>query len=449
MKGDPYTKEVLERAKVVEASFRVKPGLYLIGSLERGVTVYNQQLRAHNLVWALWELHKEKTSNIKTGKVAIVGGGIAGLTAAACFLSRFERISVTVFEQLWDLCPLQQGADNRWLHPRIYEWPAPGSRSPSASLPVLDWSEGRASDVARKILSEFGEFSKAFGASEERLNIFLGLRHFRINATKNEIDWIANKAERNGAFFHTGETQGDSLKFDTIVLAVGFGLETQSPDYPTDSYWRNEQHGQPILNGSRQNYVVSGFGDGALIDLCRLTIERFRQDTILLELFQDDLITIEERFAEALEKLDKDANLFKLFRKFERIEIFNKAKRELSNRIRKDTRVALHISGKDGKVTTFPYIFGPYSSFLNRMLVFLLYRCGAFSISFKDLKSTVSQHGAPRKNVLCRHGADALGHLQTMFVDFDSVKKRFAELKKYQEQSPQQFWVPGTFPRYS
>jgi hypothetical protein len=49
------TMSIPERAAGAEASFRAKPGLYLIGSLERGVTVYNQQLRAHNLAWALWE----------------------------------------------------------------------------------------------------------------------------------------------------------------------------------------------------------------------------------------------------------------------------------------------------------------------------------------------------------------------------------------------------------
>ena len=37
-----------ERAQEAEAAFRLGPGLYLLGSLERGVTVYSQQVRAHN-----------------------------------------------------------------------------------------------------------------------------------------------------------------------------------------------------------------------------------------------------------------------------------------------------------------------------------------------------------------------------------------------------------------
>ena len=128
--------DILKRAKAVEAAFRVLPGIYLIGSLERGVTVYSQQTRAHNLIWALWEL--QKNGRRALGRVAIVGGGITGLTAAACILCQFEEyegVSVSLFERLWDLCPIQQGSDARWLHPRIYNWPHEGSRAPGASLP--------------------------------------------------------------------------------------------------------------------------------------------------------------------------------------------------------------------------------------------------------------------------------------------------------------------------
>jgi predicted NAD/FAD-binding protein len=73
----------------VEASYRVSPGLYVIGSLERGVTIYSQQVRAHNLAWALSELHRGER---KLGKVAIVGGGIAGLTMAACLTQRDQSL---------------------------------------------------------------------------------------------------------------------------------------------------------------------------------------------------------------------------------------------------------------------------------------------------------------------------------------------------------------------
>lgn len=435
---DPSTE-----AAEVEATYRLKPGLYIIGSLERGLTVYNQQLRAHNLIWSLWELEKRGRTTI--GRVAVVGGGIAGLTAAACLLSLFETgVSVTLFEQLWDLCPLQQGSDNRWLHPRIYGWPSEGSRAPGASLPVLNWSEGRASDIARTVVNEFGKFANAFGR-DDRLRVFLGLRHFRISAATNEIDWVGRIAERAGAFFHLGRTSGQSERFDTIILATGFGLETLVPAYPTPSYWRNEQVGQPILDGTRDIYLISGFGDGALIDLCRLTIERYRQDTILYELFPDGrLETVEERLRSMWDPSRENQNAFDFFGRVEK-ELLKDAVEILSNRVRKDTDVVLHISGENGGVQTISHIFGPYSSFLNRMLTFLLFRCGAFSISFTELDVAVRRHRVPHTNVLCRYGAKTLEHLKAMFTDFPEIDQAVATLRAAQLQQPERFWQPGIF----
>src|SRR5690349_9000206 len=70
-----------ERARSVESTFRINSGLYLLGSLEGGLTVYKQQVRAHNLVWSLWEM--QRRGQIEIESIAIIGGGIAGITTAA------------------------------------------------------------------------------------------------------------------------------------------------------------------------------------------------------------------------------------------------------------------------------------------------------------------------------------------------------------------------------
>src|SRR5262249_37312040 len=107
--------------------------LWVIGTYEKGVTVYAQQVRALNLAWALVEtdhlpcIVKGSPAPSKRTTVAVVGGGFAGLTFAAALLKKNVAADIYVFEQRDTLLPLQQGSDARWLHPRIYDWPSVGS----------------------------------------------------------------------------------------------------------------------------------------------------------------------------------------------------------------------------------------------------------------------------------------------------------------------------------
>ncbi len=136
----------------VVSSYEIAPGVFVLGCLAQGVTVYGQQVRALNLAAALSALGKSNARSVK--RVAVIGAGMAGLTfAAAVILSSPATASVTLFERRWDLCPLQQGCDTRWLHPNIYDWPSPASHNPDAGLPVLSWYAGRASDIAADMRS--------------------------------------------------------------------------------------------------------------------------------------------------------------------------------------------------------------------------------------------------------------------------------------------------------
>src|SRR5689334_6768797 len=54
-------------------------GLYVIGCFERRITLYSQQVRALNLIWALADQGKLKNGT----SVLVIGAGAAGLTAAA------------------------------------------------------------------------------------------------------------------------------------------------------------------------------------------------------------------------------------------------------------------------------------------------------------------------------------------------------------------------------
>lgn len=426
--------------KEIIETYRVCDGVYALGMLERGVTVYKQQVRAHNLIWALTEI-ESKNGAIPTS-IAIIGGGIAGLTLAACCLSQYPQTTrIDVFEKLWDLCPLQQGSDNRWLHPRIYDWPIPGSEAPHANLPVLNWQAGRASEVAHSVLQQFGEFAERFDKDQSRLRVYLGIRHLQIDAAKKQITWAAARAIRDGLYFRLGEPEGGCTQISTIFIASGFGIEKQNESYPSPSYWRNEQLGQPILDGTQHRFLISGFGDGALIDLCRLTIERFRQDTIIDEILGEEKVAVADQIYSDWDQLD-GANIYRYLSSADWITA---ACGRLKGRIRKDTSVVLQIGGAKSKVKTLEGIFAASSSFLSRMLAFLLFRCGAYHISFDDLPTTCKKFGIPKGNVFCRHGCDPLENTLSVFSSPELVRSRLSQISKRQMQNPMPLFGIGSF----
>src|ERR1700731_276728 len=126
------------------------PNLYLLGLFAKRLTVYSQQVRAINLIEAIhWYRKPLRGSNL-----AIVGGGVAGVTAAAMALERGAR--VTLFESLESILAIQNKSD-RWLHPTLYDWPfsAPGSDNDRTDLPVMNWSSGSADAMVKTLIKEW------------------------------------------------------------------------------------------------------------------------------------------------------------------------------------------------------------------------------------------------------------------------------------------------------
>ncbi|WP_158670874.1 NAD(P)-binding protein [Bradyrhizobium guangdongense] len=433
-----YPADAVDRARLVEQSYLISDGVYVLGSLERGVTVYKQQVRAHNLLWALGEINRGKRAK----RVAIIGAGIAGLTAAAAALVVLDSAKVTLFERRWDYCPLQSGSDNRWLHPRIYDWPVEGSRAPSASLPILNWSEGRASDVVKQITARFGAIGTA---NADRLRIFVGVNHLKVTSATRAIEWIGTSAKAKAGALELSDSEGSFEDFDIVILASGFGLERRHPIYGSNSYWRNDQRGQPILDGSRQTVIVSGYGDGALVDICRLTIARFRQDSIVYDLFGSRNIEGREAEIRAIKSQIETSGLSKVDA-FESMIQFIPDVGLIRSRIRRDTNVIAHLSGLSEKNTSIADAIGNGASFLNQFLFYLLYRSGAFSISFDCLEAVASEFDVQDPNVICRHGADTMKHLLSFFSDPARVEMRLNLLRSDQRQVTGRHWVPGCFP---
>lgn len=265
--------------------------IYYIGAFNAGITVLSQQTRALNLALAMVESGLIACAipgrkRPKSLKVAIVGAGFAGMTFAAALIAKHAAAEITIFEERDVLLPLQHGSDSRWLHPQIYNWPGPGSEMTAAMLPIMNWTAARASDVAVRILSDWRGFANR---SHAKVTLYCNTRHLQIQEEKGQssrsrLEWVGEKRDsRDGSILDEAQKSalGASEVFDCVALAIGFGLEADN----ALSYWRNDWFAQPSLEQPRKTYMVSGAGDGGMIDLLRLRVSSYRQDRILDQLF--------------------------------------------------------------------------------------------------------------------------------------------------------------------
>jgi hypothetical protein len=106
-----------------------RPGLYVVGCYDSRITFYSQQVRALELAYAL--PHQDLLP--ANARIAVVGGGAAGLTLAAA-LTLTADVTTVLFERADALLPLQRGATRRRIDPHIYDWPKDDADHESAGL---------------------------------------------------------------------------------------------------------------------------------------------------------------------------------------------------------------------------------------------------------------------------------------------------------------------------
>ncbi|HKB68093.1 MAG TPA: FAD-dependent oxidoreductase [Pyrinomonadaceae bacterium] len=438
--------------------------LYSIGPFfKSGLTVFKQQVRALNLIYVINEATKPRN-----GDLAIIGGGVAGVTAAAAAAALGWKVHL--FEQRPVLCHLQHGCDTRWLHPHIYDWPQPGSDDPYAGLPLLNWKEGTAATVTEQIMLEFNEIARGAG---DNLKIHLGATTQL--AEGNRVKW--DNSQEN--------PRGGEREFSHIVLAVGFGIEAGVHEASTPSYWRNDSVNQPrpgITSEKPDLYFVSGTGDGGLIDLLRARISSFNQGRIIDELINaDDPHGAEliERLRDIVKSWSGGGTTFErnwLFNKYDDLKkrkLLVELDRKVEKRLRRDTAAILN-----GRERTFSEVLSLSSaSMFNTLLTYILYQLRAFSYVYGDFRRdapgqvTIGQDAvspklaraiaakklAPKEktpvarsvsltydHLTIRHGADRKQSLLSVGVDeieIESLKKQQA--KEVAKDTIEPLWPAG------
>jgi len=425
--------------KNVLREFILTKGIYVLGTFETALTIYSQQLRALNLVWAIAE--SAKANRIQ--RVAVIGGGVAGITAAAGFLHKGVK-EVWVFEKRASLCPLQTGSDTRWVHPKIYDWPNEDSRLPTAALPLLNWNAGRASDMAVEVLDRWETLVQNARDRGREVHIYLNVNHLRLHKDR-EIEWVGEETppKAQGPI-----ASGKKLVFDCIVLAVGFGLEKDK----AFSYWRNETLGQPELDLGRRTYLISGQGDGALVDLFRARISRFRQDRILIELFENNrkLMAALRKLKHAIDNGERTKT--QLYDGFHSIAKDPKIRFQdllsiVRLRLRKDTVAILQM-----KVDSFRKVFSCNASFQNHFLLFVLYEAGGvIPTNIQDIEQIGREFGVETNSIIVRHGTLRRNAIEEVLEAglLRSVKKRITELEGNSKQRSNICWRGGYWHQHS
>ena len=329
------------------------PDLFILGSFARRVTVYSQQVRAINVVDAI-HFYRRPLENVD---IAIVGGGVAGITAAARALKYGAR--VTLFEQNENVLSIQHNSRHRWLHPTIYDWPfvsiGGDGLDNEAQLSVMNWSATTASEFALKLTAQW----KAIVAEHrDRLCVMIpaAVKLMSPTTAGYEVRYEGKAAGSPG--LHT-------RVFPVVILAVGFGLEPRGQG--RNSYWEQDPWDQ-IQRSADQAVLVAGYGDGGLTDLMRVCLINFEHEKVLAEVV--GAITSAHR--DKIKDIEQDkrrGNAEFLSTEYRGLD-FPEVQAVLRDVVVKTRKVFLTGTGDS--------LFIPGASALNRLVVSQLLRLGAF-----------------------------------------------------------------------
>lgn len=266
--------------------------IYALGNFASRITIYSQQIRALNLVWALHKTGKVSSSST----IGIVGGGIAGLTTAAALVVKGYK--VVIFEKNKELMSFQKGSNDRMVHPHLYDWPNGNYLSDRAGLPILDWSAGTPNRIVTGMESQWNMLVSEFGSS--------------ITVLKNSpVVSCLERANGIEVTYRPPNSNQYKYAFDVLIYAGGFGLEKGIyPDNPfADSYWDDNAIHQDDRNGGVKKYAIFGCGDGGLVDYLRATLNIFDNGKLLHELAKNEAVV---NLGQAMVKIDKTVRRLKI-----------------------------------------------------------------------------------------------------------------------------------------
>jgi hypothetical protein len=381
------------RAAETAAAMRIDNYIYAVVPARGPVTFHSQQRRAFNLVWSLAETKQIANE----ASIGVVGAGLTGLTVAAA--AGMLGCSVTLLESGQLPFHEQRGNATRFIHPNILDWPRPGALNRHTQLPYLNWSANNCDTVIREVEAQWKTIPNV---------------KFKPLRTVSSIESKADGARV------TISVPFDQESFDCVIVCVGFGKERTFADFPGTTYWQNDELHQVADN---RRFLITGTGDGGLIDLMRLVITDFQHGQIWETVaahppLQEIAKEILEADDEARQAGESDA-ASTLMAAYTQLKLEDRFPDSLRKSVRHNAQVTLNGSAKTP--------FQLSASILNRVLTYGLLRWHA--IEYIDGR-LVSKKSRSKKNevifdriaqprskifdrVIVRHGPS--GQLLTLF----------------------------------
>jgi hypothetical protein len=390
--------------------------VYVIGSSDERITFFSQQVRGYNLVSAL--VASDVLRNKK--RFGVIGAGAAGLSAAAALSILVPTSSVDVFEREERTLHLQRDSTKRNLHPHVYDWPLRGALDEFASLPFLDWRSGTSSAVATEVGKNFDAFV-AWRGGAITLRLLTEVTGIVPVAGDWQIKYKSSKDNKEGSGY-----------YDAVFLAIGFGRERHLQEMHSHSYWTDQGVPGPLKYAKdRALVLVSGAGDGGLIDLCAASMSGFDHEGLIKRITEwpairdifEELIAIDTEAARFGKGFDfVNAYTQRIGSKLRQSGLVE----ELSKQLRHRVKVVFN--------TEEPPLLQQPTSTLNRLAVFLLFAAAEEAgIPITHMAGKlVSVPGAPGDyqiagttlhpdEIFVRHGSDR----EESFLPFNDIHSTY------------------------
>lgn len=241
------------------------PRVFSVGPYGNRVNFAFQQRRALSLVYGLDQTFDAEKNEMT---VAVLGGGVAGLTTCLA-LKRVGFRRITLYEANRDVLSTQAAATHRYIHPGYSDWPSDTSTfAATTDFPLLNWHCGNAYEVAEQIRRQWeAEFK------DGDINLKSGRIVKLVTWDKNASQVVVHSFPATN---RDARPPSQTAQYDLAILTLGFGDETGEALSSEGSYWdpdRLTSYRNNLRKYRRHNIIVSGTGDGGLIDFARAAFD--------------------------------------------------------------------------------------------------------------------------------------------------------------------------------